>query len=78
MENVKAREPWNKGKLVGQKPPPKQKDIWATCSRSGCAARQETLSRKLRAAAKCGYVPLNFPNCRANEWPELAVTERFS
>ena len=44
MENVKAREPWNKGKLVGQKPPPKQKDIWATCSRSGCAARQETLS----------------------------------
>jgi hypothetical protein len=23
------REPWNKGKLIGQKPPLKPKDIWA-------------------------------------------------
>ncbi len=29
MENVQSREPWNKGKLIGQKPPLKQKDIWA-------------------------------------------------
>jgi len=29
MENVQSREPWNKGKLVGQKPPLKLKDIWA-------------------------------------------------
>lgn len=29
METIKPREPWNKGKLVGQKPPLKLKDIWA-------------------------------------------------
>lgn len=29
MEASKHREAWNKGKLVGQKPPLKPKDIWA-------------------------------------------------
>ena len=29
MESPQFREPWNKGKLVGQKPPLKPKDIWA-------------------------------------------------
>jgi len=29
METHQTREPWNKGKLVGQKPPLKPKDIWA-------------------------------------------------
>ena len=29
MEIVKPHEPWNKGKLVGQKPPLKLRDIWA-------------------------------------------------
>ena len=29
METTLHREPWNKGKLVGQKPPLKLKDIWA-------------------------------------------------
>ena len=29
MELTEHREPWNKGKLVGQKPPLKPKDIWA-------------------------------------------------
>jgi integrase len=29
MDNVQHHEPWNKGKLIGQKPPLKQKDIWA-------------------------------------------------
>jgi integrase len=29
METHQIREPWNKGKLVGQKPPLKPKDIWA-------------------------------------------------
>ena len=29
METVQTYEPWNKGKLVGQKPPLKPKDIWA-------------------------------------------------
>ena len=29
MEANQKRESWNKGKLVGQKPPLKPKDIWA-------------------------------------------------
>ncbi len=29
MDSNHHREPWNKGKLVGQKPPLKPKDIWA-------------------------------------------------
>jgi integrase len=29
MESVNKRKSWNKGKLVGQKPPLKPKDIWA-------------------------------------------------
>lgn len=29
MEVINKREAWNKGKLVGQKPPLKPKDIWA-------------------------------------------------
>lgn len=29
MKATQHREPWNKGKLVGQKPPLKPKDIWA-------------------------------------------------
>lgn len=29
METAEHREPWNKGKLVGQKAPLKPKDIWA-------------------------------------------------
>ena len=29
MESIKMREAWNKGKLVGPKPPLKPKDIWA-------------------------------------------------
>ena len=29
MESVQQQEPWNKGKLIGQKPPLKPKDIWA-------------------------------------------------
>ena len=29
MESNQSREPWNKGKLIGQKPPLKPKDIWA-------------------------------------------------
>gem|GEM_PF-2986351 len=29
METINKHESWNKGKLVGQKPPLKPKDIWA-------------------------------------------------
>ncbi len=29
METTHTCEPWNKGKLIGQKPPLKPKEIWA-------------------------------------------------
>jgi len=29
MENTQSHVPWNKGKLISQKPPLKLKDIWA-------------------------------------------------
>ena len=29
METNQTHEPWNKGKLVGQKPPLKPKEVWA-------------------------------------------------
>lgn len=29
MESIQNHEPWNKGKLIGQKPPLKPKEIWA-------------------------------------------------
>lgn len=29
MESTETREPWNKGKPVGQKPPLSPRDIWA-------------------------------------------------
>jgi hypothetical protein len=28
MESNQSREPWNNGKLIGQKPPLMPKDIW--------------------------------------------------
>ena len=41
MESTQCREPWNKGKLVGQKPPLKPKDIWAIRIhlQNGCRVR---------------------------------------
>ena len=29
MKTSQSREPWNKGKLIAQKPPLRLKDIWA-------------------------------------------------
>ena len=40
MKTEPSREAWNKGKLVGQKPPLKPKDVWA----SGSTFRTLTLS----------------------------------
>ena len=34
-------EPWNKGKLVGQKAPFKLKEIWRSASGSSCFAERE-------------------------------------
>ncbi|MGF6597723.1 hypothetical protein P3T23_002440 [Paraburkholderia sp. GAS448] len=38
-----AREPWNKGKFTGQKPPLKLKEIWAIRIRLQLAARHAIL-----------------------------------
>jgi hypothetical protein len=38
------RDPWNKGKLVGQKPPLKLRDIWAIRVRLELADRKRELA----------------------------------
>ena len=61
-----SREPWNKGKLVGQKAPLKLKDIWAirvrlqisNCAR-GLALFNLAIDSKLRA---CDLVKLRVRN----------------
>ena len=45
------REPWNKGKLVGQKAPLRLKDIWAIRIRLQLANRARELGVKANAAA---------------------------
>ena len=43
---ARRREPWNKGKLVGQKAPLRLKDIWAIRAANASARRESTgLSR---------------------------------
>ena len=37
METIQKREAWNKSKLVGQKPPLKPKEIWASLLRTTLA-----------------------------------------
>jgi hypothetical protein len=64
MENVEvsAHEPWNKGKLVGQKTPLKLKEIWAIRIRLQIACRCRELAllnlaidSKLRLVISCSY-----------------------
>ncbi len=42
--NAVRKEPWNKGKLVGQKPPLKLKEIWAIRIRLQLASRRRDLA----------------------------------
>ncbi len=42
--NMTIKEPWNKGKLVGQKPPLKLKEIWAIRIRLQLNSRQRELA----------------------------------
>jgi hypothetical protein len=44
LKVVPAREPWNKGKLVGQKSPLRLKDIWAIRIRLQLAQRTRELA----------------------------------
>lgn len=66
MESINTsqhREPWNKGKLVGQKAPFKLKEIWAIRTRLQMAGRSRDLAlfdlgidSKLRGATWSSYV----------------------
>ena len=51
------REPWNKGKIVGQKAPFKLKDIWALRVRLLMASRV----RELALFPPCQYDLLHLP-----------------
>jgi len=51
-----AREPWNKGKLVGQKTPFKLKEIWAIRVRLQIASRCRELALFNLAIASFGLV----------------------
>ena len=74
------REPWNKGKLVGQKAPLKLKDIWAIRVRLQLGKRTRELAlfdlgidSKLRA---CVSIPVNVTADSGNVTGILAnVTE---
>ena len=44
INTFKYREPWNKGKLVGQKAPFKLKEIWAIRTRLQMAGRSRDLA----------------------------------
>lgn len=53
-----ARMPWNKGKLTGQKPPLKLKEIWAIRIRLQLAARTRDLAMFNLAASNQGVADL--------------------
>lgn len=83
------REPWNKGKLVGQKAPLKLKDIWAIRVRLQLAKRTRDLAMfdlaidsKLRA---CDLVVTDRSTCLVDstlaagaERPEADVTQSIA
>ncbi len=57
-----SHEPWNKGKLVGQKAPLRIRDIWAICVKLQLAEKTRDLAlfdlaidSKLRACDLTGY-----------------------
>ena len=71
MESNPYREPWNKGKLIGQKPPLKLREVWAIRIRLQIDARPRDLAlfnlaidSKLRA---CDLVKLRLDDiCLGN------------
>ncbi len=67
---TKPREPWNKGKLVGQKAPFKLKEIWAIRIRlqlANCARATSGHSREV--------MPRSAPDLVAHRQPDLTSTD---
>jgi hypothetical protein len=58
-----SREPWNKGKLVGQKAPLRLKEIWAIRIRLQLAERTRELALQR---------PVQFEITEQKEWPPSA------
>ena len=55
--SAEPREPWNKGKLTGQKAPLRLRDIWAIRIRLQLAGSFETLPCSIsRSTASSGHV----------------------
>ena len=53
------REPWNKGKLVGQKAPFKLKEIWAIRVQGQAAVIGPSVLRHTYASANQGHIDLS-------------------
>lgn len=71
--SASRRDPWSKGKIVGQKAPFKLKDIWALRVRLQMEGRVRELAlfnlgidSKLRA---CDLVALKVRGVRVTKWP---------
>lgn len=71
-----ARVPWNKGKLTGQKPPLKLKEIWAIRIRLQLAARTRDLAMfNLAIDSKHeGMRSDQATRARCLPWPACSVT----
>ena len=77
-QNAAYRQPWNKGKVVGQKAPPKPKDIWALRVRLQILSRVRELAlfnlgidSKLRG---CDLVKLKVRDvCHGDQVAALAI-----
>jgi hypothetical protein len=52
-----AKEPWNKGKLMGQKPPLKPKEVWEIRIRLQLGHRQQAAGLRSRQAQSQGCRP---------------------
>jgi hypothetical protein len=60
-----AREPWNKGKLVGQKPPLRPKHVWSIRTKLHLQGRVRDLAMFNRVSLRAGYISgLSEASCR--------------
>jgi hypothetical protein len=75
------RDPWNKGKLVGQKAPLKLRDIWAIASASSrCSIWRSTASCAAAISCNCASVmsPTVIGSLRARSSCNSKPSGRFS
>ena len=54
MSSTPRREPWNKGMLIGQKPPLRPKHVWAIRTRLQMDGRATWQCSIWRSTASCG------------------------